>query len=176
MTFCPVISNFFLPYGSPADPAKLVEKLGERYEVTRTNIKKWTVGSPIQAPLDALENLQKKNHFEADQVQHVNVRVATEEAALVNNREIPDIRLQHMVAVMLIDKTASFASAHDKPPHAGPRGPPPARESSADPRRGTRTPPAATGGHRGSYPQRWVASQRNRHSRAWHSGKSDDAR
>jgi 2-methylcitrate dehydratase PrpD len=33
----------------------------------------------------------------------------------VNNRDIPDICLQHMVAVMLLDKTASFAAAHDKP-------------------------------------------------------------
>jgi 2-methylcitrate dehydratase PrpD len=32
----------------------------------------------------------------------------------VNNREMPDICLQHMVAVMLIDKNASFKSAHDK--------------------------------------------------------------
>src|SRR6185437_11676302 len=41
------------------------------------------------------------------------VRVATNEAAIVNNREIPDISLQHLVAVMLIDKTVSFKSAHD---------------------------------------------------------------
>src|SRR5581483_10137385 len=33
----------------------------------------------------------------------------------VNNREIPDICLQHLVAVMLIDKTLTFKSAHDKP-------------------------------------------------------------
>ena len=32
---------------------------------------------------------------------------------IVDNREIPDICLQHMIAVMLIDKTASFKSAHD---------------------------------------------------------------
>jgi 2-methylcitrate dehydratase PrpD len=32
--------------------AHLVDGLGERFEVTQTNIKKWTVGSPIQAPLD----------------------------------------------------------------------------------------------------------------------------
>jgi len=34
---------------------------------------------------------------------------------VVDNRDIPDICLQHMIAVMLIDKTASFAAAHDKP-------------------------------------------------------------
>jgi 2-methylcitrate dehydratase PrpD len=107
--------NFLADYAPQADPAKLIEKLGERYEVTRTNIKKWTVGSPIQAPLDALENIRKRHPFEADQVQTVTVRVATSEASLVTNREMPDICLQHMIAVMLLDKTASFKAAHDKP-------------------------------------------------------------
>src|SRR5205823_5999542 len=37
------------------------------------------------------------------------------EANTVNNREMPDICLQHMIVVMLIDKTASFQAAHDKP-------------------------------------------------------------
>ena len=106
--------NFLLAYAPQADPGKLVDKLGERYEITRTNIKKWSVGSPIQAPLDALENLQKKHSFDADRVQSIIVRVATGEAAVVNNREMPDICLQHMVAVMLVDKTASFRSSHDK--------------------------------------------------------------
>src|SRR5262249_40573796 len=37
------------------------------------------------------------------------------EAKTVNDREMPDICLQHMVAVMLIDKDASFEAAHDRP-------------------------------------------------------------
>jgi 2-methylcitrate dehydratase PrpD len=106
--------NFVLACALRADPSKLLEKLGERFEVTRTNIKKWTVGSPIQAPLDALANLLKRNPFESDQVERMIVRVATSEAGVVNNRDMPDICLQHMMAVMLIDKTASFRAAHDK--------------------------------------------------------------
>ena len=107
--------NFLLAFNPKADPEGLIDKLGERYEITRTNIKKWTVGSPIQAPLDALEAMRKKHPFEADQVQKVVVRMATGDARTVNNREMPDISLQHMVSVMLLDKTASFAAAHDKP-------------------------------------------------------------
>src|SRR5467141_2168993 len=98
-----------------ADPAALTDKLGERYEVARTNIKKWTVGSPIQAPLDALAGFFKQRKFSADDVSKVVVRVANTEARVVDNREMPDICLQHMVAVMLLDKTASFRAAHDKP-------------------------------------------------------------
>ena len=42
------------------------------------------------------------------------VTVATNEAKIVDNREIPDICLQHMMAVMLMDRTVTFKSAHDK--------------------------------------------------------------
>ena len=97
-----------------ADPSLLVDKLGERYEIARTNIKKWTVGSPIQAPLDALVIFFKQRQFTADDVQKVVVRVATDEANTVSNRDIPDICMEHMVAVMLLDKTVTFQSVHDK--------------------------------------------------------------
>lgn len=106
--------NFFLAFQPNADTSVLTDKLGERYEIVRTNIKKWTVGSPIQAPLDAIEAMQKKHPFTADQVQKVVVRVARTEAAIVDNRDAPDICMQYMVAVMLLDKTASFRAAHDK--------------------------------------------------------------
>ena len=106
--------NFFEAMSPAGNPALLADGLGERYEVTRTDIKKWTVGSPIQAPLDAVENIRRRRPFEADQVQRVVVRLASSAGSVVNNREIPDICLQHMVAVMILDKTASFAAAHDK--------------------------------------------------------------
>jgi len=89
--------------------------LGERYEIVNTDIKKWTVGTPIQAPLDAVENIRRKRPFEADDVRGVTVRLAPSVGGVVDNRDIPDICLQHMVAVMLLDKTASFHAAHDKP-------------------------------------------------------------
>jgi 2-methylcitrate dehydratase PrpD len=97
-----------------ADPSQLVEKLGERYEIARTNIKKWTVGSPIQAPLDAMVLFFKQRQFTANDVQKVVLRMATDEANTVSNRDMPDICAQHMIAVMLLDKTATFQAAHDK--------------------------------------------------------------
>jgi len=106
--------NFFAAYNPHADPAGLIDRLGDRYEVTQTNIKKWPVGSPIQAALDALEDLRARQPFEATRVRQVIVRLATDEAAIVSNREIPDICLQHVVAVMLLDHTISFAAVHDK--------------------------------------------------------------
>jgi 2-methylcitrate dehydratase PrpD len=105
--------NFILANSPHGDPAALIDKLGERYEIAGTNLKKWTVGSPIQAPLDALEIILKRRPFEADQVKEVVVRMSP--GSVVDNREMPDICIQHMIAVMLVDKTVTFRSSHDKP-------------------------------------------------------------
>jgi 2-methylcitrate dehydratase PrpD len=113
--------NFLQAFNPKADPTILVQDLGQRFEVTRTNIKKWTVGSPIQAPLDALQDLMEQNNLKADDIKTVNVHVATSEAKTVNDRNMPDISLQHMVAVMLMDGTASFQAAHDEARMKDPR-------------------------------------------------------
>ncbi|MBZ5642511.1 MAG: MmgE/PrpD family protein [Acidobacteriia bacterium] len=109
------VDNYFLAYAPNANKDELVSQLGERYEIARTNIKKWTVGSPIQAPLDCIYNILKKHPVNPADVKSVVVRLANTEARVVDNREMPDICLQHMVSVMILDKTASFQAAHDKP-------------------------------------------------------------
>jgi len=93
----------------------LVEKLGENYEIGRTTIKKWTVGGPAQAALDALEAILKKRPLEPDQVQRLVVKLGPRMGSVVDNRDMPDICVQHLLAVMLLDKSCSFAAAHDKP-------------------------------------------------------------
>lgn len=106
--------NFFLANEPHGDPTLLVDKLGERFEIVPTSIKKWTVGSPIQAPLDAMEIMLKRRRIEPDQVREIVVRMDPR-TSVVNNRDMPDICIQHMLAVMLIDGTVTFRSAHDKP-------------------------------------------------------------
>jgi 2-methylcitrate dehydratase PrpD len=41
------------------------------------------------------------------------VQVQDSEADIVNDRDMPDICLQHLVAVMLLDGRVTFASSHD---------------------------------------------------------------
>ena len=105
--------NFFMAYAPDANRGALIDGLGVRFEIAQTDIKKWTVGSPIQGPLDAIEAIRTKRPFESGQVRKVVVRLGPDAARVVDNRDMPDICLQHMVAVMLLDKTASFAAAHD---------------------------------------------------------------
>jgi 2-methylcitrate dehydratase PrpD len=106
--------NYFQAYAPKAQPARLIDRLGERFEIAESDIKKWTVGSPIQGPLDAIDAILRKQSFEAEQARRVTVRLAPSVARVVDDREMPDICLQHMVAVMLLDKTVSFHAAHDK--------------------------------------------------------------
>ena len=103
--------SFFVAYGRDPKPEKLVEGLGEVYEIMNTNIKRWSVGSPIQAPLDALSLLLP---FKADDVERIIVRVAHQGANTTNNRDMPDICMQHLCAVMVLDGTVSFKSSHDE--------------------------------------------------------------
>jgi 2-methylcitrate dehydratase PrpD len=106
--------NFFESYAPQAKPADLIDELGERFEVSQTIIKKWTTGGPIQSPLDALVNLRKQSPFDAGDVKQVVVRLSTSAAPKVDNSQSPDLCLQYLVAVMLLDRTVSFRAAHDK--------------------------------------------------------------
>ncbi|MGH9355629.1 MAG: MmgE/PrpD family protein, partial [Terriglobia bacterium] len=55
----------------------------------------------------------KRHPFNADQVKQVTVRIAARQARMVSNRTMPDICLQHIMALMLLDKTVSLRSVHD---------------------------------------------------------------
>ena len=106
--------NFFQTYAPKSDPATLVDKLGERFEVTQTIIKKWSTGGPIQSPLDAVVNLRKEHPFTANDVKEITVHLSTSAAPKVDNVVGPDLCLQYLVAVLLLDGTVSFKAAHDK--------------------------------------------------------------
>jgi len=106
--------SFFVAYGRKPEPERLIAGLGETYEVMNTNIKRWSVGSPIQAPLDALDLLIREHRLKPDDVERMVVRVAHQGANTTNNRAMPDICMQHLCAVMLIDGTVSFKAAHDE--------------------------------------------------------------
>ncbi len=106
--------SFFVAYGRKPNPMVLTRGLGSVYEIVNTNIKRWSVGSPIQAPLDSLRELIREHQFKADDIDKVVVRLSHQGANTVDNRAMPDICLQHICAVMLIDGRVGFASAHDE--------------------------------------------------------------
>jgi 2-methylcitrate dehydratase PrpD len=110
------LHGFYFTHGRglPVDPQELVRDLGSTYEIMNTNIKRWTVGSPIQAPLDSLLELIRAHAIKAGDIEHVIVRISHTGANTTNDRTMPDISMQQMCAVMLLDGTVTFESSHDE--------------------------------------------------------------
>jgi len=113
--------NYFFAYSSDPKPEELIAELGTRYEIMLTNIKKWSVGSPIQAPLDCVETILAEHAVSAEDIDHVTLRLSDLEHSVVDDRHMPDICIQHMVAIMLLDGTVTFASSHDDARMSDPR-------------------------------------------------------
>jgi 2-methylcitrate dehydratase PrpD len=112
--------NFFIAYDETRrinrapEPQRLVQDLGKVYEIMNTNIKRWSVGSPIQAPLDGLLELIRTHGVKVADVEKLVVRVQHQGANTTDNRPMPDINMQHMCAVMLLDGIVTFKSSHDE--------------------------------------------------------------
>jgi 2-methylcitrate dehydratase PrpD len=106
--------SYLSAFAENARPAALIDGLGERFEIMAASIKKWCVGSPIQAALDSTEYLMKEHGLSAADVAHVRAIMPDDRFVIVDNREMPDVCLQHLVALMLVDGGLTFASSHDK--------------------------------------------------------------
>ena len=94
-------------------PDEMIKGLGSRFFIQETAIKPYSVGYPIQAALDAFFTLQREHNLTVDNVESVTVRLPRDGAGVVNNRSMPDVNCQHMIAVALMDGRVTFLSTHD---------------------------------------------------------------
>jgi len=108
--------NFLDAYSARPEPTQLSEALGERFEIMTTNIKKWSVGSPAQAALDALTQLMEGTAFaigDIGDIASIRVHLPTRSARTVDNAPMPDVNVQHLMALLLTDRALTFHSVHD---------------------------------------------------------------
>jgi 2-methylcitrate dehydratase PrpD len=106
--------DFFHTYArDDIDRETLSRDLGKTYEMMHASIKRWPIGGPIQGPMHVLNDLIIEHGFKADDVEKIVANMPDKELAIVNNRPMPDICVQHLLAIMLIDRQLTFKSAHD---------------------------------------------------------------
>jgi 2-methylcitrate dehydratase PrpD len=105
--------NFLSAYSSSPNSQAIVDGLGERFEILETSIKRFPIGAPIQAAADALLLILERSGVKPEEVEKVVVRLPSDGAAVVNDRHMPDINLQHILAVILLDGKLTFEAAHD---------------------------------------------------------------
>ncbi|MQA80325.1 MAG: MmgE/PrpD family protein [Streptosporangiales bacterium] len=106
-------SGFLDVIGEDADPDVLTAGLGTDYAVARTNIKWLPVGSPIQAPAQALLEVMRTHHLSGTDVTGVEVVLPGSLAHVVDSRDMPDIDLAYVLGVILTDGRLTFAAVHD---------------------------------------------------------------
>src|SRR5712672_2564117 len=105
--------NIFTVLADKPTPGELVAELGTRFDVFNTTIKKWSVGSPLQSVLDSVTVLLDDPAVRNGNIARIAVEIPTESLRIVDNSSIPDLCLQHMVALIITDGGVTFASAHD---------------------------------------------------------------
>ena len=96
-----------------AERAELVRDLGSDYKMLSSAIKCWPVGGPIQGPLHVLREMIRRDGLKAAEIEKITARIPDKELEIVNNRDMPNISIRHLLAVMLLDGTVTSASAHD---------------------------------------------------------------
>ena len=104
--------NVLEAFSTAPKPEEMVAGLGSRFFVTDTAIKIFSVGYPIQAPLDAFLTLRREHGLTVNNVERIVVKLPADGARVVDNRAMPDVNVQHMMAVALIDGTVSFEASH----------------------------------------------------------------
>ena len=92
--------------------AEMTAGLGSRFFVSETAIKVFSVGYPIQAPLNSFLELKRVHGLTADNVERIVVRLPADGARIVDNRAMPDVNCQYVIAVTLVDGGLTFESSH----------------------------------------------------------------
>jgi 2-methylcitrate dehydratase PrpD len=104
--------NVLQALSTEPNPEAMVAGLGSRYFVTETAIKPFSVGYPIQAPLDAFLRLHHEHGLNVNNVERIVVRLPEDGARVVNDRAMPDVNCQHIIALALVKGTVSFEDSH----------------------------------------------------------------
>ncbi|SIO48358.1 MmgE/PrpD family protein [Paraburkholderia phenazinium] len=106
-------NNLFIALSTDPKPEAMLDGLGSRFYVTETAIKTYSVGYPIQSPLDAFLTLRKQYGLTPDNVRSIVVKIPTDAEGIVGESAMPDVNCQHLVAVALVKGAVSFADSHD---------------------------------------------------------------
>jgi 2-methylcitrate dehydratase PrpD len=103
----------FDAFGEDGDTERMLRDLETTHHVTTTDIKRYSVGGPIQPAAEALERLIQTQALRADDVASIDAHLPQHGVYIVNNRTMPDINVQYILSVLLLDGEITFASSHD---------------------------------------------------------------
>jgi 2-methylcitrate dehydratase PrpD len=101
--------NVFDAFSTHRNFERLVEGLGERYEIEHTGFKFYSVCRYIHATLDVVLELAEEHGFSAEDVEGITVWLPETMAPIVDNNLLTTHNLQFVVAVGLYDRVIERA-------------------------------------------------------------------
>ncbi len=105
--------NLFKAFCEQPRPEELSKELGTRFELLETSIKKYPGGQPMQATLEGYFKLVRDHAIQTESIQKILVRLPESQARTVNDRMMPDVNCQYLLAVAMLDGKVDFQSSHD---------------------------------------------------------------
>lgn len=106
--------NLLDAFSRKPDLGRLTAQLGERHAIAETNLKRYSVGSPIQAAVQALEELLERRPVAPDEVEEIRLHLNPWLADIVDGRSMPDVNVQYCLAATILDRGLSFQASHDQ--------------------------------------------------------------
>jgi 2-methylcitrate dehydratase PrpD len=105
--------NLFAAISLAPQPELMVAGLGNDFYITKTSIKAYSVGYPIQSVIDAMLKLRKQYRLTPDNVKAIQVQLPTDAVGIVGASAMPDVNCPYIVAVALLKGRVSFQDADD---------------------------------------------------------------
>jgi 2-methylcitrate dehydratase PrpD len=106
--------NLFIALSTKPQPEEMLAGLGSKFYVTETAIKTFSVGYPIQSPLDAMLTLRKQYGLTPANVKSVLVKLPTDAIGIVATSAMADVNCPHLVSLALLKGAVSFVDSHDQ--------------------------------------------------------------
>jgi 2-methylcitrate dehydratase PrpD len=94
-------------------PEWLAWQLGTEFEIMHASIKKYPVGSPAQAAVDAAVQMLADGDIRPGDIDQIEVRLPAERARVVDARVMANINVQYLVAATLLDGRFTASIARD---------------------------------------------------------------
>jgi len=105
--------NFIRAFAEQPKPEELIRDLGSHYEILDAGIKKYPAGQPMQQTLEAYFTLLREHSLRSQDIREIIVRLPDTQALTINDRHMPDVNCQYLLAVAMLDGSVDFKSSHD---------------------------------------------------------------
>jgi 2-methylcitrate dehydratase PrpD len=104
--------NALQAFGGDTRAEEMVRGLGERFIVTESAIKTFSVGFPMQSTLDAFLTLRRQHSLTPDNVERITLTLPADGAGIVDDSPMPDVNARYLIAVALLDGRLTFEASH----------------------------------------------------------------